>query len=525
MEGLKIDELKYLPYEINQTKNCIGILVSNLLLINVLKGFFMFKNDVSQTYNLQDATFEIIIMLAGAFLLGYLLSWLINKLISEKRKQLQFSAEKHPIQKVNNANTSLGTTSNPRIVRNNLATESTYRTPKIDDLSKITGIDGDIQFALKKQGINSFIDLRDIKRQTLLTIQEDIPKLNKKETETWPHQASLAAKGEWKKLDEYQAFIERAQVASQNTLQQKPANADDLTVVEGIGPKIEDILNKNGIYTFNQLSNSDSMMLKKLIVDADIRFENNETESWPHQAAMAEKGQWEELNIYQEFMHSESIIDTGMESEPSPKSLQNDIDITDEVMNLNDHDDLKKVEGIGPKIEEILNKSGIYTFKQLYNSDSNRLKKLLDDEGNQFKMHNPQSWPHQAGMAHRGEWEELKKYQELMDGGREVHSIDASSNITKISDNVTSKSSAKDDLKKIEGIGPKIEELLNSHGIHSYHDLAISSREIIKQYLDDAGPQYRVHEPETWPQQAKLASEASWDELERYQDSIIDGHK
>ena len=273
----------------------------------------MFNNNVSQTYNLQDATFEIIIMLAGAFLLGSLLSWLINKLISEKKEQLQFTAEQHPIQKINNANTSLGTTSNPRIVKNNLAKESTYRTPRIDDLTKITGIDVDIQFALKKQGINSFIDLRDIKRQTLQTIQEDIPKLNKKETETWPHQASLAAKGEWKKLDEYQAFIERAQVASQNTLQQKPSNADDLTVVEGIGPKIEDILNKNGIYTFNQLSNSDSMMLKKLIIDADKRFENNETESWSHQAAMAEKGQWEELNIYQEFMHSESIIDTGME--------------------------------------------------------------------------------------------------------------------------------------------------------------------------------------------------------------------
>ena len=210
-------------------------------------------------------------------------------------------------------------------------------------------------------------------------------------------------------------------------------------------------------------------------------------------------------------------------SEPSTKSLQNDIDITDEV-NLNDHDDLKQVEGIGPKIEEILNKSGIYTFKQLYNSDSNRLKKLLDDAGNQFKMHNPQSWPHQAGMADRGEWEELKIYQELMDGGREVPSIDASSNITKISD-VTTKPSTKDDLKKIEGIGPKIEELLNSHGINSYHDLAISSKDIIKQYLDDAGPQFRVHEPETWPQQAKLASEASWDELEKYQDSIINGRK
>ena len=476
----------------------------------------MFKNDITQTYNLQDASYEIIIMLAGAFLLGYILSWLINKYNSEKNNQLQFTSEQQSLHKINGTNTSLGTTSTPRIVNNRPATESTYRTPRIDDLTKITGIDFDIQSALKKQGINSYIDLRDIKRQTLLTIQQGSPKLNKKETETWPHQASLAAKGEWKKLNEYQAFIERAQIASQNTLQQKPANADDLTVVEGIGPKNEDILNKNGIYTFNQLSNSDSMMLKKLIVDADVRFENNETESWPHQAAMAEKGQWDELNIYQEFMHSDSDISTEIE----PDILEITVDD-----NLSDHDDLKKVEGIGPKIEEVLNKSGIYTFKQLYNSDSNRLKKLLDDAGNQFKMHNPQSWPHQAGMADRGEWEELKRYQEFMDGSHESPSKSSNTSFTNISENVTTKISAKEDLKKIEGIGPKIEELLNSHGINSYTDLANSSGEIIKQFLDDAGPQYRLHEPDTWPQQAKLASEGCWEDLEKYQDAIINGRK
>ena len=103
---------------------------------------------------------------------------------------------------------------------------------------------------------------------------------------------------------------------------------------------------------------------------------------------------------------------------------------------------MKKVEGIGPKIEEVLNKSGIYTFKQLYNSDSNRLKKLLDDAGNQFKMHNPQSWPHQAGMADRGEWEELKRYQEFMDGSHEAPSKSSNTSFTNISENVTTKISA-----------------------------------------------------------------------------------
>ncbi len=484
----------------------------------------MFNYDITRTYNHQDASLEIIIMLAGAFLLGCVLCWLIRKLVAENSHDLQFSSNQHHHQELYDIKHGPQTTSTPRVVKSAAAqSESTHRTPRIDDLTKLSGIDSDIQSALKKEGINSFTDLRDIKRQILKKIQENSPKLraNKKEVETWPHQASLAAKGDWKKLKEYQDFIQRAQIASQNVLQTKPDNADDLTVVEGVGPKIEEILNNNNIYTFNQLSNTDSMILKKYIVDVDARFENNETESWPHQAAMAEKGQWDELNIYQEFMHSDSSADSVISPEAAPTAIHEP-----EETNQNDHDDLKKIEGIGSKIEEVLNNNGIYTFRQLYNSDRNRLKELLNDAGNQFRMHDPHSWPHQAGMADRGEWKELKTYQKFMYNGREQESTrPVSLHVKTVPDKKSNIINKKDDLKKIEGIGPKIEELLNSHGINSFHELAKSTRDTIKQYLDDAGPQFRVHEPESWPHQAKLADSGAWEELEKYQELLINGSK
>src|SRR6218665_4221591 len=50
-------------------------------------------------------------------------------------------------------------------------------------------------------------------------------------------------------------------------------------------------------------------------------------------------------------------------------------------------DDLKIVEGIGPKIEELFNKAGIYTFAQLADTSVVRMKEILDKAGSRFQIH------------------------------------------------------------------------------------------------------------------------------------------
>lgn len=83
-------------------------------------------------------------------------------------------------------------------------------------------------------------------------------------------------------------------------------------------------------------------------------------------------------------------------------------------------DDLKTVEGIGPKIEEILYAAGIHTFSALENTTVEKLKTTLAEAGGRYKSHNPSTWPKQAGMAAAGKWDELKKWQDELDGGKEV---------------------------------------------------------------------------------------------------------
>jgi len=81
-------------------------------------------------------------------------------------------------------------------------------------------------------------------------------------------------------------------------------------------------------------------------------------------------------------------------------------------------DDLKKIEGIGPKIERMLNEAGIRTFEQLADTPVEILRQILEKGGPAYKVHNPESWPYQARLAARGRWEELRKWQDEHKWGR-----------------------------------------------------------------------------------------------------------
>lgn len=80
-----------------------------------------------------------------------------------------------------------------------------------------------------------------------------------------------------------------------------------------------------------------------------------------------------------------------------------------------------------------------------------------------------------------------------------------------------------DDLKLVEGIGPKIEELMHAAGITTWAQLAAAPNETLEAILDEAGPRFRIHDPATWGKQAAMADAGQWEELEAYQDHLKGG--
>ena len=191
---------------------------------------------------------------------------------------------------------------------------------------------------------------------------------------------------------------------------------DDLTKVEGIGPKIAGLFNDDGIYSWLQLSEKDPKDLKIILDTAGSRYQMHDPGTWPKQAKMLSIGDMEKLNAYQDYLIGGR----------DPKSIVKDL--ADKMPDLAagakvfgqkiEMDDLKLIEGIGPAIESLLHNNDIKTWASLATSKVIRLQEILDTEGMRFKTAVPNTWPKQATLAYSGKWPQLKKLQDRLDGGK-----------------------------------------------------------------------------------------------------------
>ena len=91
----------------------------------------------------------------------------------------------------------------------------------------------------------------------------------------------------------------------------KKVKMDDLTFVEGIGPKIAGLLNDAGVTTWAELGNTSVEKIKEVLAAAGSRYTMHNPGTWPRQAEMAAKGHWDALLKWQD------ILDGGVEPKSS----------------------------------------------------------------------------------------------------------------------------------------------------------------------------------------------------------------
>ena len=77
-------------------------------------------------------------------------------------------------------------------------------------------------------------------------------------------------------------------------------NANDLTVVEGIGPKINELFNNADVKTFAQLAKQTAPQMRKVLDDGGSRFRIANPSTWAQQAALAADNKWDELKKLQD---------------------------------------------------------------------------------------------------------------------------------------------------------------------------------------------------------------------------------
>lgn len=80
------------------------------------------------------------------------------------------------------------------------------------------------------------------------------------------------------------------------------------------------------------------------------------------------------------------------------------------------HDDLSKIEGIGPKVVKVLARAGITTFEELATANVDDVQNVLNKAG--LQMLNPEGWIDQAKLAVQGDWDGFEKLQKKLKGGR-----------------------------------------------------------------------------------------------------------
>lgn len=200
----------------------------------------MFKQDVTTTYNLEDATYEIAIMLIVAFLLGYLLRYFMIK--------------------------------KPTV------------TVATDEAAGLLTQLGKTQTELEK----TIKEKAEIKKTVTLEFSTQIEELK--------------AKLSTARNDLEQCLASKAATISQkksSKISEEPSLPGDLKIIEGIGPALARILNQAGITTFEQLSNYTEEGLRQILSSAGSRFKVHDPSTWPEQARLAANGSWEELKTYQ----------------------------------------------------------------------------------------------------------------------------------------------------------------------------------------------------------------------------------
>lgn len=94
-------------------------------------------------------------------------------------------------------------------------------------------------------------------------------------------------------------------------------------------------------------------------------------------------------------------------------------EVRHEVIGEKPADNLKTLEGIGPKVEKLLNGLGIISFADLAGADFEKVQEALNAAGLQYM--NPEGWIDQARLAAKGDKQSLAKLQDELKGGRIVN--------------------------------------------------------------------------------------------------------
>ena len=213
---------------------------------------------------------------------------------------------------------------------------------------------------------------------------------------TWAMQASFADHGDWAGLKAFVKTTQPAAPAKAATPAKAAVEPDDLTNLQGIGPKAAKALGAAGITTYAALAAAGEPTLRKALHDKDMTAPAN-IATWPMQADYAVHGDWRGLAKYNQKSTAGKA--------PAPKAKAAPAVAAPAAK----PDDFTQLTGIGPRIASLLAAGGVTTYGALQHMSSEELREIITS-GGALPPSSLDSWPIQASYAAKGDWNGLADY-------------------------------------------------------------------------------------------------------------------
>ncbi|MCA9907468.1 MAG: DUF4332 domain-containing protein [Anaerolineae bacterium] len=231
------------------------------------------------------------------------------------------------------------------------------------------------------------------------------------------------------------------------------AAADDLKLIEGIGPQMEQALKEAGIDTFGKVAGASVQDLRAAIEAKELRFAPSLV-NWSKQARYLADGDQPGFETYRDYLvrglepgqvvsqdysvtieapaaeaaaPAEPVVEEVKAAAPAPEKkpkakakakAKPKAEAKPRRAKSADRDDLKRIEGIGPKMEKALNAAGIETFARLAEATDAELHAAIEAQGMRFAPSIP-TWARQAEYLARGDEAGFEAYKEHLTAGRE----------------------------------------------------------------------------------------------------------
>ncbi|MFT6337289.1 MAG: putative flap endonuclease-1-like 5' DNA nuclease [Saprospiraceae bacterium] len=189
--------------------------------------------------------------------------------------------------------------------------------------------------------------------------------------------------------------------------------SDILQIIKGIGPKMVRVLKENGVNSHSDLAAQTPNSLQAILDKYGDKYKIIDPTTWAQQAEYAAIGDYPGMIDLQKKLDTGKDNAVGLTASKLEKYL-----LRTGALKAFKQDDLKAIEGIGSATEKLLHENGIKTWRDMANNEASAVKTILTAAGSRFALGDPTTWPKQAELAADGKFDELREYQDFLDGGR-----------------------------------------------------------------------------------------------------------